>query len=72
VFSTATPVNDVVAYISRDAEFDMSHPEIPYSYLFRALQLSLWRPIVPESDRNTDDLYFATIGIGNEGYFDRV
>src|SRR2546428_7197925 len=37
----ATPADDVVAYIARDSEFDQSDQEIPYSYLFRGLQLSL-------------------------------
>ena len=66
----ATPADEVVAYISRDSEFDRSDPEIPYSYLFRGLQLSLWRPTIPESDTDTDGRYFSTIGIGKRGYYD--
>jgi hypothetical protein len=60
----ATPADEVVTYISRESEFDRSDPEIPYSYLFRELQLSLWRPTIPESDTDTDGRYFSTIGIG--------
>jgi hypothetical protein len=68
----ATPADEVVAHISRDSEFDQSDPEIPYSYLFRGLQLSLWRPTIPESDTDTDGRYFSTIGIGKRGYYDVV
>ena len=68
----ATPADEVVAHISRDSEFDGSDPEIPYSYLFRGLQLSLWRPTIPESDTDTDGRYFSTIGIGKRGYYDVV
>jgi hypothetical protein len=68
----ATPADEVVAYISRDSEFDQSDPEIPYSYLFRGIQLSLWRPTIPESDTDTDGRYFSTIGIGKAGYYDVV
>jgi len=66
----ATPADEVVAHISRGSEFDQSDPEVPYSYLFRGLQLSLWRPTVPESDTDTDGRYFSTIGIGVRGYYD--
>jgi hypothetical protein len=66
----ATPADEVVAYISRDAAFDQTDREIPYSYIFRDLQLSLWRPTIPESDTDPDGRYFSTIGIGKRGYYD--
>jgi len=66
----ATPADDVVAYITRDSAFDQNDPEIPYSYLFRGLQLSLWRPVIPESTTDTDGRYFSAIGIGRRGYYD--
>jgi len=68
----ATPADEVVTYFSRESELDQSDPEIPYCYLFRKLQLSLWRPSIPESDTDTDGRYFSTIGIGKRGYFDLV
>lgn len=66
----ATPADEVVTYISRDSGFDQSDPEIPYSYLFRGLQLSLWRPTIPASDKDTEGRFFSTIGIGKSGYYD--
>jgi hypothetical protein len=65
-----TPVDEVAAFIARDATFDESYWEFPYSYIFRELQLILWRPVVPESDTDPDGRYFSTIGIGRRGYVD--
>jgi hypothetical protein len=70
VFST--PADEVVAFVSRDAAFDQTHRELPYSYIFRDLQLSLWRPTIPESDTDTDGRFFSTIGVGKRGYYDVV
>ena len=66
----ATPVDEVVAFISRDEAFDAKHREIPYSYIFRGLQLSLWRPSIPESAGDADGRCFSTVGIGRRGYYD--
>ena len=66
----ATPADEVVAHISRIAAFDETERELPYSYIFRGLQLSLWRPTLPESATDTDGRYFSTIGIGRKGYYD--
>jgi hypothetical protein len=68
VFST--PADEVVARISRDSTFDQGDPEVPYTYVFRGLQLSLWRPVLPQSETDIEGRYFSTIGIGREGYFD--
>src|ERR1043166_9392443 len=60
----ATPADEVVAYIARDAAFDEKARELPYSYIFPGLQLSLWRPVLPEDD--DAGRYFSTIGIGRK------
>ncbi len=65
-----TPADDVVARIARDTAFDPNEPEIPYSYVFPELQLSLWRPVIPESDTDAEGRHFSTIGIGRRGYYD--
>jgi hypothetical protein len=67
-----TPAAKVVAQISQDCPYDADDPDIPYSYLFRKLQLSLWRQCVPESARDKEGRYFDTIGIGRKGYYDGV
>ncbi len=66
----ATPADEVVAFISQDAAYDAKDREIPYSYIFRGLQLSLWRPTIPESAGDTDGRFFSTVGIGRRGYYD--
>jgi hypothetical protein len=66
------PADDVVAYIALDAAFDETDWEIPYSYIFRELQLALWRPLVPKSDTDTEGRYFMTIGVGRAGYYDEA
>ena len=68
----ATPADEVVASVSRDSAFDTANSEIPYSYLFRGLQLSLWRPVIPESDTDTRGRFFTTIGMGRRGYYDGI
>lgn len=65
-------VEDVVALISKDAQFDVNNPEHEYSYIFPELELSFWRPIIPEIGQDEDDLdgrYFETIGVGKRGYY---
>jgi len=66
----ATPADEVAAYIARDAAFDETAREFPYSYIFPGLQLSLWRPVLPEDDEA--GRYFSTIGIGRKGYYDEM
>jgi hypothetical protein len=66
----ATPADEVAAFISRDASYDKSEREFPYSYIFRELQLSLWRPVLPEDDES--GRFFSTIGVGRKGYYDDV
>jgi hypothetical protein len=65
----ATPADVVVSHVARDAAFDPDHWELGYSYIFPALDLSLWRPVLPESPEDTDGREFSTIGIGIVGYF---
>ena len=66
----ATPADEVAAFVSRDASYDESEREFPYSYIFRQLQLSLWRPVLPEDDES--GRFFSTIGVGRKGYYDDV
>jgi hypothetical protein len=66
----ATPADEVATFIARDASYDETGREFPYSYIFRQLQLSLWRPVLPEDDDS--GLFFSTIGVGRRGYYDDV
>jgi len=63
----ATTAEQVVQHIGQHAAFDASDPELGYSYIFPDLDLSVWRPHLPED--GPDGQYFATIGIGKPGYY---
>lgn len=63
----ATPASELVRHLSEVAPFDSNAPELGYSYVFPALELAVWRPVLVEPEGR----YFATIGIGTAGYFSR-
>lgn len=60
---------------STRCEFDNEDDEIPYSYVFRSIDLSVWRQLIPEQDEETEvpetdeGKYFWTVGIGIKGYY---
>jgi hypothetical protein len=61
---------------STNADFDKEEEEIPYSYVFKSIDLAVWRQIVPEIDEEKESVpdshegkYFWTIGIGIKGYY---
>ena len=60
-----TVAREVAELMSKDGAYDPDDPELGWSYLFPSLELSLWRP-------GADDPFFATIGIGREGYFSQA
>jgi len=64
-----TKASHVVATISKDAPFDPEDPELEYSYLFPKLELSVWRPAVPENETDAEGKFFATVGVGRKGYY---
>jgi hypothetical protein len=61
--------------------YDETDPSLGYSYIFPDLQMSLWRPVLPESDEaddqdaddqdadDQDGRYFQALGVGRKGYF---
>jgi hypothetical protein len=65
----ATPASELVTLIERSAPWDPEDSELGYSYVFPNLDLSLWRPCVPDSPTHGDGQFFEAIGIGILGYF---
>ena len=65
----AMPTGQTVAHVSGDAPFDPTDPELGYSYIFPDLDLSLWRPVLPESPEDPEGREFSTIGVGVAGYY---
>ena len=64
-----TPAEEVIAHLSSIAPFDPNHEELGHSYIFPVLDLSLWRPTVPESPEDAEGRQFSTIGAGGKGYY---
>jgi hypothetical protein len=64
-----TPAEQLVAYISGDATFDSTDPELGYAYILPDLDITLWRPVLPESPENPTGREFSTIGVGVIGYY---
>lgn len=61
--------DDVVALLSIKDSYDSTDPELGYSYIFKSLQISLWRGTMPENEQDNDGMYFEAIGVANESYF---
>ena len=59
----------LVDIVEKDADFDENNPELGYSFIFPTLELSVWRPTVPEDENDEEGRFFSTIGIGTKGYY---
>jgi len=59
---------EVLNVITEVSEYNQDDLEVGYSYVFPDLELSLWRPNIPEDDEE-EGKYFSTIGIGVQGYY---
>jgi hypothetical protein len=64
-----TLAQEAVRHVSQFAEYDREDPELGCSYIFPALQLSLWRPVLPSNPDDSDGRCFVAAGVGKEGYF---
>jgi hypothetical protein len=74
VFVFEVRAEDVVKVVACDAEVDQSASEPGYSFIYPSLEMSLWRPTVPDEDQPENDYegrYFSSVGIGKNGYYSR-
>ena len=59
-----------VSLVQQDDDYDRLDPhDVGYSYIFKKLQLSLWRSVIPECEDDPEGGFFAAVGIGVAGYF---
>jgi hypothetical protein len=68
----AEPADAVIAHVSESAKYDKKDPEMGCSYVFRKLEMSLWRPFEAESPDEVEGWFFNTVGVGAKGYFSRA
>jgi hypothetical protein len=64
------PANEAVEFVGKFDAYDSNDPELGYSYIFKTLQLSLWRGTLPENSNDEDGKYFEAVGIGGANYFE--
>lgn len=63
------PAEDVIDWMRGIADFDADDPELGYSYDDPALDLSLWRPVIPGGPEDVEGLTFRSVGVGRLGYY---
>jgi hypothetical protein len=61
---------EAVNFVSEYDSYDRNDPEVGYSYIFKRLQLSLWRGTMPENEADDDGKYFEAVGVATDGYFE--
>lgn len=63
-----------VSHVEKIAAYDPDAPEPGYTYIFPSLELSLWRPVVPDENHDVDfetGRRFEAVGVGPIGYFSK-
>jgi hypothetical protein len=66
-----TEAEKLIEGISQIAPYDQTDPELGYSYTFPGLEMSLWRPVMPQSANDPEGRFFSTIGVGTKGYYSK-
>ena len=64
-----TTAKESLRLIAQYSDYNQDDLEVGYSYVFSDIELSLWRPSIPESDDEEEGKYFSTVGIGVRGYY---
>ncbi|WP_415894565.1 hypothetical protein ACMXYQ_08965 [Neptuniibacter sp. PT34_22] len=62
--------SQAVEHVCKFDSYDNSDPELGHSYIFKKLQLSLWRGTLPEDENDEDGKYFESVAIGVSNYFE--
>ena len=65
----STLASEVVELVGKYDEVDKEDPEYGYSFIFKSLQLSLWRGVLPDHSEHKDGQYFEAVGIACNNYF---
>jgi hypothetical protein len=65
----STPASDVIRHITASHALGESGREAGYTFVFPDIDLSFWRPVMPQDDDDPEGKFFSTIGIGAAGYY---
>lgn len=65
------PADEVLDWMKRFAEYDPDDPEPGYSYVYPDLDMSVWRPVLPENPEDDNGRFFQSVGIARAGYYAR-
>lgn len=49
--------------------YDASHHEVGYLFIFKKLQMGLWRGVMYEDEEETIERKFEALGVGRAGYY---
>ena len=66
VFKTPVPELLEIVKSAYQTDYDHTNEELPYSFIFRQLDLSFWRQEIINDEGNE---FFWSIGIGKKGYY---
>jgi hypothetical protein len=64
-----TLADELVQAVSARYPFDPNDPELGWSYVFRDIDVALWRETKPERKGVPEGRSFDSIGVGVKGYY---
>lgn len=61
---------EIISFLAKEKKlkYDENGEEFPYTYNFVDIDLTFWRQVLPENEKDEDGKYFDTVGIGKTGY----
>lgn len=61
---------EIISFLATEKKlkYDENGEEFPYTYIFVDLDLTFWRQVLPEDEKDEEGKYFDTVGIGKTGY----
>jgi hypothetical protein len=67
-----TKAERLIELFAKYDQFDEGGPEPGYLYIYRKLDIGLWRSAMPESHDDPDGQFFETIAVGAGSYYDAI
>jgi len=62
----------IIELVSTQYKHDENDFELGYSYVYPDIQVSFYRPTVPENENDNDGKYFQVACVAEPGYWDRI